>query len=232
MEMCLSPFLSQTVSSKSVFWPQHFFTQDALSCTIPNQRWHQDPVQDRWTCFLPASSEGQHQSAWSTMVLDFLFSDDCALAAHSEDDLQCLADCFSHFESLWANDQYQEDWDVALGSPLYHQAISKHQDEGFPMRNVEDFTYLGSCLSSSGSLDKEIYHLAKASSSFGRLWTRVWHHTENKSCCYRAVVLTSLLYRFETWTCYHHHIRKLDQFHHLCLHRLLDIHWEDRMTNQ
>ena len=29
------------------------------------------------------------------LVRDFLFSDDRALAAHSEEDLKCLADCFS-----------------------------------------------------------------------------------------------------------------------------------------
>ena len=29
------------------------------------------------------------------LVRDFLFADDCALAAHSEEDLQCLADCFA-----------------------------------------------------------------------------------------------------------------------------------------
>ena len=29
------------------------------------------------------------------LVRDFLFADECALAAHSEEDLQCLADCFS-----------------------------------------------------------------------------------------------------------------------------------------
>ena len=29
------------------------------------------------------------------LVRDFLFTDDCALAARSEEDLQCLAECFS-----------------------------------------------------------------------------------------------------------------------------------------
>ena len=38
------------------------------------------------------------------------------------------------------------------------------------LKNVEDFAYLGSCLSSSGGLDNEIScRLSKASSAFGRL---------------------------------------------------------------
>ena len=101
----------------------------------------------------------------------------------------------------------------------------------------EDFTYLGSCLFSSGSLDMEIScRLTKASSSFGRPTTRVWHERgitqKTKVAVYRAVVLISLLYGSETWTCYRRHIKKLDQFHHRCLRRLLDIRREDRVTNQ
>merc|ERR1712121_440290 len=82
------------------------------------------------------------------------------------------------------------------------------------LKNVEEFTYLGSCLSSSGSLDKEIScRLSKASSAFGRLWTRVWQERgilqKTKVAVYRAVVLTSLLYGCETWTVYRRHIKKL-----------------------
>ena len=109
--------------------------------------------------------------------------------------------------------------------------------EEVTLKNVEEFTYLGSCISSSGTLDSEISRrVAKASSAFGRLWTRVWHERgilqETKVAVYKAVVLTSLLYGAETWTCYRHHIKKLDQFHLRCLRRLLGIHWEDRVTNQ
>ena len=46
------------------------------------------------------------------------------------------------------------------------------------------------------------------------------------------MLLTSLLYSCKTWTCYHCHIKKLDQFYLCCLCTLLDICWEDRMTNQ
>ena len=43
------------------------------------------------------------------------------------------------------------------------------------------------------------------------------------------MVLPTLLYGCETWTCYRRHLKKLDQFH---LRRLLGISWEDRVTNQ
>ena len=46
------------------------------------------------------------------------------------------------------------------------------------------------------------------------------------------MVLISLLYGSETWTYYRRHIKKLDQFHLRCLRRILDIRWEDRVTNQ
>ena len=61
---------------------------------------------------------------------------------------------------------------------------------------------------------------------------RAWHHTEKKIAVYRAVVLSSLLYGCETWTCYRRHFKKLDQFHLRCLRKLLGIQWEDRVTNQ
>ena len=50
-----------------------------------------------------------------------------------------------------------------------------------------------------------------------------------KIAVYRAVVLPTLLYGCETWTCYRRHFKKLDQFHLRCL---LCISWEDRFTNQ
>ena len=72
--------------------------------------------------------------------------------------------------------------------------------------------------------------------AFGCLWTRVWRERgitqATKLAVYRAVVLPTLLYGCETWTCYRRHLKKLDQFHLRCLRRLLGISWEDRVTNQ
>ena len=172
------------------------------------------------------------------LVRDFLFADDCALASHTEEDLQRLADCFSTAAKAFGLTISIKKTEVLLqsapGSCKPEPAI---RIDSNALKNVEDFTYLGSCLSSSGSLDKEItVRLAKASSAFGRLWTRVWQERgiskATKVAVYRAVVLTSLLYGCETWTFYRRHIQQLSSFHLRCLRKILGIHWEDRVTNQ
>ena len=59
-----------------------------------------------------------------------------------------------------------------------------------PMRNVEDFSFLGSCLSSSGSLDKEIscrlalQVVVWVTLDKSEAW--VQHHKENKGHCLQS----------------------------------------------
>ena len=92
------------------------------------------------------------------LVRDFLFADECALAAHSEEDLQCLADCFSTAAKAFGLIISMKKTEV-----LCQAAPGKAQPEpsikiyGAALKNVEDFAYLGNCLSSSGGrLDNEI----------------------------------------------------------------------------
>ncbi|KAL1255557.1 hypothetical protein QQF64_013618 [Cirrhinus molitorella] len=84
--------------------------------------------------------------------------------------------------------------------------------EGTELRTVEHFKYLGSFISSDGSLDKKIStRIRKASQSIGRLRTRVMNHRiikkSTKIKVYKPVVLTSLLYGCETWTLYRKHLK-------------------------
>ena len=90
---------------------------------------------------------------------------------------------------------------------------------------------------SAGNLDDEgLCRISRASQAFGRLHTRVWHERgisiKTKLSVYRAVVLPSLLYGCETWTCYRRHIKKLDQFHLRCLRKVLRVSWKDHVPNQ
>ncbi|XP_068739485.1 uncharacterized protein [Montipora capricornis] len=72
---------------------------------------------------------------------------------------------------------------------------------------VDTFTYLGSTVSSSTSLDAEIScRIAKAAAVMAKLNKRVWDNDllreRTKMCVYQACVLSTLLYGSESWTTY------------------------------
>ena len=48
---------------------------------------------------------------------------------------------------------------------------------------------------------------------------------------YKAVVLTSLLYGCETWTLYRKQIKQLEGVHIRSLRSIMDIRWQDKVTN-
>ena len=48
---------------------------------------------------------------------------------------------------------------------------------------------------------------------------------------YQACVLSTLLYGSETWTTYASQEKRLNCFHLRCLRRLLQVRWQDRVTN-
>ncbi|PFX21964.1 hypothetical protein AWC38_SpisGene13525 [Stylophora pistillata] len=77
--------------------------------------------------------------------------------------------------------------------------------------------------------------LSKASSSFGRLFKRVWKnhslHLITKIKVYRAIVIPTLLYGAETWTLYRRQVRLLKRFHQRCLRSILNIKLHDYMSS-
>ena len=171
------------------------------------------------------------------IVRDFLFADDCALAAHSENDLQELANRLAT-----ASRQFGLTISLKKTEVMFQPAPNTMPPEpsitieGTTLNNVDAFTYLGSCLTSTCSLDREVSNrLAKAGASFGRLWVRLWSERgiklPTKLAVYRAVILTSLLYGCETWTPYRKHVKALEQFNQRCLRKIMGISWEDRISN-
>jgi hypothetical protein len=80
-------------------------------------------------------------------------ADDCTVAADSEDDLQCLADCFSEIsKGLMISTRKTE---------VLHQAppgTNKHETnitiDHTQLKNAEHFTYLNNC-HSFGSLEQQ-----------------------------------------------------------------------------
>ena len=105
---------------------------------------------------------------------------------------------------------------------------------GHPLKNCENFKYLGSILGQNCNLDREIdARISAASAAFGKLRQRVFENnnlrTQTKAAVYRAICLSTLLYSAETWTPYRRHIKKLEAFHIMCLRRILGVTWKDHV---
>ncbi|KAL8588325.1 hypothetical protein ACOMHN_019590 [Nucella lapillus] len=176
---------------------------------------HLDPKQDRWRYPQYSTPEGKDE----------------------KDDLQRLTDSLSaatkHFGLTISIKKTEVMFQPSKGSTANTPEI---KIDVKVLNNVDSFTYLGSSLTFSNSLDKEIStRIAKANASYGRLHKRVWNERglklETKCAVYRAVVLTALLYGCESWAIYHRHVKLLDQFHQCCLRRILNIKWYHRVSN-
>ena len=162
---------------------------------------------------------------------DFLFADDCALNAGSEEDMLHSMDLFSNacsnFGLIVSSKKTEVMYQPAPKNPYQETNVTV---KGQKLSTVEKFVYLGSTLSRSVHIDDETRaRNAKASSAFGRLRSSVWGRKgvslSTKLSVYKAIVLTTLLYASETWTVYQRHAKKLNRFHLNCLRKLLRVKW-------
>ena len=110
---------------------------------------------------------------------------------------------------------------------------------GGEIEAVEEFPYLGSVISTSGTIDADVEaRIAKASRAFGALCKPVFLdknltlHT--KRIVYNACVLSVLLYGSECWTPLRRHTRKLNTFHQQNIRRIMGTsnleQWTKRIT--
>jgi hypothetical protein len=174
-----------------------------------------------------------------TLVRDFLYADDVALADTSLDGVQRLTDRFAAAcRTLGLTISIKKTEVLYQPTPravLIPDSFSVKVNESV-LQNNDRFCYLGSLLSQKVNIDDEVTRrVSAAAAAFGRLEARLWRdrdiRTRTKVLVYRAVVVTALLYAAETWTIYSRHIRKLNKFHFRCLRRILGISWKDRVSN-
>ena len=162
-----------------------------------------------------------------------MFADDAALVAHTEEDLQRLMDCFS---------KACEDFRLTIS--LKKTNVMNQDTENVPditinnyqLEAVNEFTYLGSTITSDLSMESEINkRIGRAITTFAKLSARVWNNnkltTKTKIGVYRACILSTLLYGSESWTLYSKQEKRLNKFHLRSLRRILGIKWTDFVTN-
>ena len=167
------------------------------------------------------------------LIRELLFADDAALTSHSEGGLQQLVTCFSHAcKEFGLTISLKKTNVMAQGAETPPNIVI----DGCPLEVVENFTYLGSTISSSLTIDSEINNrIARAATVMAQLKQRVWSNpnlTERTRLrVYHACVLMTLLYGSETWTTYARQEKKLNSFHMRCLRRILQIKWQDRVPD-
>ena len=162
-----------------------------------------------------------------------LFADDAAIATHTEQELQLQMDRLS---------QACKDFGLVISLPktnIVGQGLETKpviKIDNYVLEAVKQFTYLGSTITDNLSLDTEISkRIGKAATTLARLSTNVWrskHLTiKTKMSVYSACVLSTLLYGSETWTTYAKQEHRLNTFHLRCLRLILNITWQDKVTN-
>ena len=105
-----------------------------------------------------------------------------------------------------------------------------------PIEEVEEFTYLGSVVSTTGGTDQDVEaRLGKARVAFramDKLWTSQVLGRATKVKIFNSNVKAVLLYASESWTVTQRTIDRVQVFINKCLRRILNIHWPDRITNK
>lgn len=108
--------------------------------------------------------------------------------------------------------------------------------EGVVVEQVNHFTYLGSDMSSDGTIDHELtVRIQKASGAFrslGSVWNNRNIQVSTKVRIYRAAVLTILVYGSEVWNTTKKQLKRIEVFHQYCLRKILKIRWFQHVKNE
>ena len=177
-----------------------------------------------------------HSKTTCKDIVELQYADDLVLLANSPTDLQRSLDLLTDaYNSMGLKVNISKTEVVVQNinnniDPIHPQFHIQEEE----LKTVDRFTYLGSILSSSCSIDLEINaRINNASVAFGRLNHRVFNNrnlkTTTRAAVYRAVCVSTLLYGSETWTLYKRHTKALEAFHIQCLRRILGISWKDHI---
>ena len=105
-----------------------------------------------------------------------------------------------------------------------------------PVEEVTEFQYLGAVISEAGGGTKDLSNrINKARATFIRL-KKIWNSKSikrnTKLRLYKTLVKPVLLYGAEAWKMTQADNKKLDTFQSKCLRRILQIKWQDHVSNE
>ena len=168
------------------------------------------------------------------LIREMLFAANAVVVSHTEKGLQQLVSCLSHACKEFGLKISLKKTNVMALDAGHPPTIAS---DGYNLEVVENFTYLGSTISNSLSIDVEVNsRIAKAIAVMAKLNQRVWNNSslteKTRMHVFQACVLSTLLYGSESWTIYARHEKKLNSSHQRCLRRILHIKWQDKISNK
>lgn len=108
--------------------------------------------------------------------------------------------------------------------------------DGEPLEKVDEFTYLGSIVSTNEATHKDINsRLGKAQCAFAVLrsiWRSKQLRLKTKIRIYNSNVKSVLLYGSECWRVIQSDMKRLDAFNNRCLRRICGIYWPTVISNK
>ena len=168
----------------------------------------------------------------NTSLRELQYADDNATPSQTADSLQITANVYNTTYERFGMQVNTEKTKALVqyppGQVLPNANIIINNQ---PLEEVNQFSYLGSILTTTPTCKEDVENRIKAAhSAFGRLSSRVFNnHTlsiQTKIMVFRAVVLSTLLYACETWTLYRSDIKNLERFQQYKLRQILKIPWE------
>ncbi|CAH8545550.1 unnamed protein product [Dicrocoelium dendriticum] len=173
-----------------------------------------------------------------TTIRMLLFTDDCALFAHSADELH-------HMTSALASTAANFGLTINTSQTVCHfQPSPEVQSSLLPrisigaevLDTISRFCYLGSVMLTGQQMHSELrIGVSNAAAALGKLEYGVWnnhqHTVGTKMMVHKSIVLSVILYGSERWTTYRPDVQYLERFHQQCLRRILRIGWGYRVAD-
>ena len=147
------------------------------------------------------------------LIMEALLADDCTLMAQSEHELQTIESRFAKAPHLFCLTISLNKTEV-MHQPAPRSTATPSIDS-IQLKSVNHFKYLGIVISLDSTLNSEMRaSIIKASQPLSCLCSYVMSHRNIKMITkiklHRAVVLTSHLCGFETWTLHRKHVKQLE----------------------
>ena len=172
------------------------------------------------------------------LIPDLEYADDMCLLSNSMDELEeMLLDLDQSCNQMGLSISARKTKILSITSDQQEsprRVTLQSADE--PVDVIDEFEYLGSVVTSSCELDREIStRIRKASNSFRSLCRTLWYQKSIKLCIklrmFKAAIIPILLYGSESWTPLSQHIKRLQGFVMRCLRIILGISVRQKQRN-